>query len=64
MRRKQKHIVICLAILPGVAIEVAVGTDCKERFRAAVVVEVQDFVEGAHVVIGRLEDLNLNEDQD
>lgn len=29
------------------------GTDCKERYRAVVVAEVQDFVEGAHAVIGR-----------
>lgn len=43
------------------AIEVAVGTDCKEHYCVAVA-EVQDFVEGAHGVIGLLVGPNLNED--
>lgn len=35
--------------LPGAAIAVAEGTDCTEHLYAGAVVEVQDFVVGAHV---------------
>jgi hypothetical protein len=47
-------------ILPDVAIEVVEGTDCM----AHAVVEVQDFVEGAHEETGQVVGPDLNVDQD
>lgn len=45
-------------------IEVVAGTDCREHRYGAAVVEVQDFVEGAHEVIELVEGPDLCVDQD
>lgn len=60
-RGKCKEVKHLRRFLPGVAIEVVEGTDCKVPHYVAV---VQDFVEGAHVEIGLVVGPNLNVDQD
>lgn len=60
----EKEIFVKTLFLPGVVIEVVAGTDCREHRYGAAVVEVQDFVEGAHEVIELVEGPDLCVDQD